>query len=58
MRRAAPLGPNQVWLTDITYLPTRAGGVYLAGVMDLYSHRIVGWALDEVMLTALVTRAL
>lgn len=36
--------PNQIWVTDITYIWTRQGWVYLAAVMDLYSRRIVGWA--------------
>ena len=38
--------PNAVWLSDITYLWTREGWLYLAGVMDLYSRRIVGWAMS------------
>lgn len=36
--------PNRVWSTDITYVPTREGWLYLAVVEDLYSRRIVGWA--------------
>jgi putative transposase len=51
-------GPNQKWLADITYIPTAEGWLYLAGVMDLYSRKIVGWAMDERMTTNLVTRAL
>ncbi|UBV45429.1 DDE-type integrase/transposase/recombinase (plasmid) [Deinococcus taeanensis] len=35
-------GPNQKWVTDITYVPTREGWLYLATVMDLYSRKIVG----------------
>jgi putative transposase len=38
-------GPDRVWLCDITYIPTEEGFVYLAGVMDLYSRRIVGWSM-------------
>ena len=41
--RAAPSAPNQVWVTDITYIPTREGWLYLAAEMDLCSRRIVGW---------------
>jgi transposase InsO family protein len=37
--------PNEKWVSDITYIWTREGWLYLAGVMDLYSRRIVGWAL-------------
>ena len=37
--------PDTVWLCDITYIPTGEGFVYLAGVMDLFSRRIVGWSM-------------
>lgn len=36
--------PNRVWVTDITYIPTWQGWLYLAVVMDLYSRRVVGWS--------------
>ena len=51
-------GPNQVWGTDITYLWTQEGWIYLAVVIDLYSRRVVGWAMDKRMKKALVIRAL
>jgi len=51
-------GPNQAWGTDITFLWTREGWIYLAVVIDLYSRRVVGWALDRWMKKALVIRAL
>lgn len=51
-------GPNQKWVTDITYLLTTEGWLYLATVMDLYSRKIVGWALSERLTTPLVTAAL
>jgi transposase InsO family protein len=50
--------PNQVWVTDITYIRTFEGWLYLAAVMDLYSRKIVGWAMSETMKTALATTAL
>jgi len=50
--------PNQKWLTDITYIPTREGWLYLAAVLDLYTRRIVGWAMSERMTAALTIRAL
>jgi transposase InsO family protein len=50
--------PNQKWLGDITYIPTAQGWLYLATVLDLYSRRIVGWALDQTMTTDLVRTAL
>ena len=39
--------PNQSWAADITYIPTQEGWLYLAVVMDLWSRRIVGWAMDR-----------
>jgi putative transposase len=50
--------PNQVWTADITYLDTAEGWLYLATVLDLYSRRIVGWAMAEHMETRLVRDAL
>jgi len=50
--------PNQKWAGDITYVATREGWLYLAVLMDLYSRRIVGWAMDERMSTALTRQAL
>jgi len=53
-----PKKENQVWSTDITYLKTRQGWVYLAIVMDLYSRKIVGWAMSKRMTASLIKRAL
>jgi putative transposase len=39
--------PNRIWLADITYVETDQGWLYLAAVMDLYSRRIVGWAMED-----------
>ena len=39
--------PNRVWATDITYLWTTEGWLYLAVMLDLYSRRVVGWAMSE-----------
>lgn len=49
--------PNKVWVTDITYIATLQGWVYLASVMDLYSRKIVGWSLGERMTKELVLEA-
>lgn len=57
-RQFSPTEPNQVWGTDITYLWTQEGWVYLAVVIDLYSRCVVGWAMDRRMKKALVIRAL
>jgi transposase InsO family protein len=56
--RPAPTGPNQVWLQDITYVPTAQGWMYLALVMDLWSRRIVGWAMADHLRSELVLAAL
>jgi putative transposase len=50
--------PNRVWVSDITYIPTRAGFVYLAVVLDLHSRRVVGWAMQDRLGADLVTAAL
>ena len=50
--------PNQKWVSDITYLATAEGWVYLAVVIDLYSRRIIGWSMAERMTTELVCAAL
>jgi putative transposase len=50
--------PNRKWVTDITYLPTAQGWVYLAVVLDLWSRKVVGWALARSLETALVAQAL
>ena len=53
----APSAPNQVWLGDITYIATGEGWLYLAGVLDLYSRRLTGWAMSENINTNLVLSA-
>jgi putative transposase len=51
-------GPNQVWVADITYIPTSSGFLYLAVVLDIWSRKIVGWAMSSRMVTQLVLDAL
>jgi len=53
-----PQAPNRVWVSDITYIFTAQGWLYLAAVMDLYSRRIVGWATSPSLDTSLVKEAL
>jgi putative transposase len=53
-----PGAPDQVWVSDITYLPTEEGWHYLAVIMDLFSRRVVGWSTASTLETALVTKAL
>jgi putative transposase len=49
---------NQLWVADMTYVPTWAGFIYLAVVLDVWSRRIVGWAIGEQMTAELVLAAL
>ena len=49
---------NQKWVSDITYISTRQGWLYLAVVIDLYSRRVVGWSMDKRQTKSLVIRAL
>jgi transposase InsO family protein len=51
-------GPNERWVTDITYIWTREGWLYLAVVEDLYSRMVVGWAMSDTMTSRLVVDAL
>ena len=53
-----PTRPNQAWVTDITYLPTGEGWLYVAAEMDLYSRRIIGWDAGPSLATELPGSAL
>jgi putative transposase len=57
-RRFEVNAPNQVWTTDISYVWTSQGWIYVAMIMDLYSRQIVGWAIDDHMRTSLCVEAL
>jgi putative transposase len=57
-QRPAPTAPNQCWLTDITYLQTAEGWLYLAAILDKWSRRVVGWACGPTLHTSLVLAAL
>jgi putative transposase len=57
-RRFAADKPNALWVADITYVPTWAGFLYLAVVLDVWSRKIVGWAMATHLRTSLVTAAL
>jgi len=57
-RDFAPQAPNTVWVTDITYIRTYEGWLFLAAVMDLYSRQVVGWATAPTMTSDLVLQAL
>jgi putative transposase len=57
-RDFAARAPNQLWVADITYIPTWAGFLYLAVVLDAFSRRVVGWAMATHLRTGLVLDAL
>ena len=57
-RQFNPSQANEVWVADITYIPTHEGWLYLAAVEDLYSRRVVGWAMAEHLESRLVVDAL
>jgi len=57
-RRFKALAPNMKWVSDITFIPTREGYLYLATVVDLYSRAVVGWAMSKRINGQLVLDAL
>ena len=57
-REFNPAAPNSVWVTDITYIYTLSGFVYLTSVMDLFSRKIIGWHLSDNLSTEGVLRAI
>ena len=57
-RDFAAEGPDQLWVSDITYVPTGSGFLYLAVVVDAWSRRVVGWSMENHLRTDLVVQAL
>ena len=57
-RQFTAAGPDRLWVADITYVPTWAGFLYLAVVLDAWSRRVIGWAMDTHLRTELVLAAL
>jgi putative transposase len=57
-RDFAPSAPNQLWVADIKYVPTAAGWLYLAAVVDCFSRRVVGWSMRDDLRAELVVDAL
>lgn len=57
-RKFVASGPNQLWVADITYIPTAVGFHYLAVVLDVWSRKIVGWAMSSLLVTQIVVDAL
>jgi len=58
VRHFTAAGPDQLWVADITYVPTWAGFLYLAVVVDAWSRRVIGWAMETHLRTELVLAAL
>jgi hypothetical protein len=57
-RQFSAAAPNKLWVADITYIPTSAGFLFLAVVLDAFSRKIVGWAMAEHLKSELVLAAL
>lgn len=57
-RAFAPPAPNRAWVTDITYIRTHEGWLFLAVVIDLFSRQVVGWAMNSTQHTGIVLQAL
>lgn len=57
-QRPAPAGPNQTWVSDLTYVWTAEGWLYVAVILDLWSRRVVGWATAATLHARLATSAL
>ncbi len=50
--------PNQVWLADLTYIPTGEGWLYLAAIIDMHTRKIVGWSMRQTLHTEIALDAL
>ena len=57
-RRFTSGRPNEKWVSDVTYIPTREGWLYLAAILDLYSRKVVGWSMSDRLTAALSRQAL
>ena len=58
IKELAPSGPDQIWVSDITYVATAEGWLYLAVILDLFSRRVLGWKLQDRLDASLVHQAL
>lgn len=57
-RQFSPVQMNHVWASDVTYIPTREGWLFLAVVLDLYSRRVIGWSMSDRLTSCLAQQAL
>ncbi|MCF6248320.1 MAG: IS3 family transposase [Desulfobacula sp.] len=53
-----PSKPNKLWVSDLTYIRTKAGWLYLCVILDLFSRKVVGWSMDKKMKTSMFIKAL
>ncbi|MCD4676312.1 MAG: IS3 family transposase [Desulfobacula sp.] len=57
-RNFNPPKPNQTWVSDLTYIRTKSGWLYLCIILDLFSRKVVGWSMDKQMKTSMFIKAL
>ena len=57
-RQFNPDAPDECWVTDITYIRTHEGWLYLVVVVDLFSHKVIGWSMQSRMTKEIVLNAL
>jgi len=57
-RNFTATAPNQVWLADLTYIPTGEGWFYLAALIDMHTRKVVGWAMRETLHAGIALQAL
>lgn len=57
-RQFSPMQINRVWASDVTYIPTREGWLFLAVVLDLYSRKVIGWSMGDRLTSCLAQQAL
>ena len=57
-RQFSPVQMNRVWASDVTYIPTREGWLFLAVVLDLYSRKVIGWSMSDRLTSSLAQQAL
>jgi putative transposase len=57
-RQFSPMQINRVWASDVTYIPTREGWLFLAVVLDLYSRKVIGWSMSDRLTSCLAQQAL
>jgi len=53
-----PSKPNRLWVSDLTYIKTKAGWLYLCVILDLFSRKVVDWSMDKKMKTLMFLKAL